>query len=121
VSPVVDYKRHQIYSQEIPHMQPDPWRLVVRLKSRRALVEYAEFHKLSGRALARKADAIAKKKDKNRGVGPGIVGHLMSGRRTSCSLATAQAIEEALGCPTGFLFEPSLSSVSYSSGQKVPA
>lgn len=82
-------------------MNADPWRLVVKLKSRRALNEYVAFHKMSGRALARKA-----------GLGPGIVGHLMAGRRTTCNLETAKAIEEALGCPQGFLFEPSLSSVS---------
>lgn len=96
-------------------MQVDPWRLTVRLKSRRALVEYVEFHKLSGRALARKADAIAKKKDKKASVGPGIVGHLLRGGptgRDSCSLTTAKAIEEALGVPPGFLFEPSLSPVA---------
>jgi hypothetical protein len=79
----------------------DPWRLIVRLKSRRALVEYAEFHKLTGRALARKA-----------GLGPAIVGHLMSGRRDTCNLDTASKLEEALGCPSGFLFEPSLSTVA---------
>lgn len=90
--------------------QPDPWRLVVRLKSRRALTEYAQFHKLSGRALARKA-----------GLGPGIVGHLMSGRRTTCNLETAKAIEEALGCPQGFLFEPSLSPVADTTQQRISA
>jgi hypothetical protein len=104
-----------------PSHIPDSWRLTVRLKSRRALNEYAEFHRLSGRALARKADAIAKKKDKDRGVGPGIVGHLMAGRRKTCSLLTAQAIEEALQCPAGFLFEPTLSPVADSTRQKTSA
>ncbi|UIU47039.1 helix-turn-helix domain-containing protein [Microcystis phage MinS1] len=87
--------------------QPDPWRLIVRLKSKRALNDYAEFHKLSGRALARKA-----------GLGQAIVGHLMSGRRTTCSLATARALEEALGCPSGFLFEPTLSGVADTNRQR---
>ena len=82
-------------------MNRDPWRLIVRLKSRRALNEYADFHNLSGRALAKKA-----------GLGPAIVGHLMSGRRSTCNLATARKLEEALGCPSGFLFEPSMSSVA---------
>lgn len=82
-------------------MEYDPWRITVKLRSRRALNEYADFHNLSGRALARKA-----------GLGPAIVGHLMSGRRNSCNLKTAKAIEEALGCPPGFLFEPSLSTVA---------
>lgn len=100
--------------------RPDPWRLIVRLKSRRALIEYAEFHNLSGRALAKKADAIAKKKGGS--VGPAIVGHLMRGGptgRDSCNLVTAQAIEEALGCPPGFLFEPTLSRVADSKRQAV--
>lgn len=79
----------------------EQWRLIVRLKSRRALREYAEFHKLSGRALAKKA-----------GLKPAIVGHLMAGRRDTCNLDTARKIEEALGCPNGFLFEPSLSPVA---------
>lgn len=82
----------------------EQWRLIVRLKSRRALREYADFHKLSGRALAKKA-----------GLKPAIVGHLMREGKTgrdTCSLETARAIEEALGCPAGFLFEPSLSPVA---------
>ncbi len=73
----------------------------MRLKSRRSLNEYVSFHKLSGRGLARKA-----------GLKPAIVGHLLSGRRSTCSLATARAIEEALGCPPGFLFEPTMSRVA---------
>lgn len=93
-------------------MKPDPWRLIVRLKSPRALNEYAAFHKLSGRALARKADQIAKQKNPDASVGPGIVGHLMRGHRTTCNLTTATALEEALQCPPGFLFEPSLSPVA---------
>lgn len=96
--------------------RPDAWRLIVKLKSRRALLEYADFHHLSGRALARKANEIAKKKGGT--VGPGIVGHLMGGRRDSCNLVTATSIEEALGCPKGFLFEPSLSPVADSKRQQ---
>lgn len=91
-------------------MKPDPWRLIVRLKSRRALNEYANFHNLSGRQLAKKA-----------GLGPAIVGHLMSGRRTTCNLETATKLEEALGCPPGFLFEPSLSPVADSTSHRVSA
>jgi hypothetical protein len=93
--------------------RPDPWRLIVRLKSRRVLLEYVAFHNITGRELARRADKIAKKN--GGGVGPGIVGHLMRGGpsgRDSCNLVTAQAIEEALGCPPGFLFEPTLSPVA---------
>jgi transcriptional regulator with XRE-family HTH domain len=71
---------------------------VVKLKSRQALLEFAEFRGYSGRAIAKKAR-----------LSPAIVGHLMSGRRTTCNPATAAAIEQALGCPDGFLFEPSVS------------
>lgn len=80
----------------------DEWRLTVKLKSRRALLEYMEFHRLkTAYALASKADLKAP-----------TVGHLVSGRRNSCSLATARAIEEALQCPPGFLFEPRMSRVA---------
>lgn len=78
----------------------------MKLKSRRALLEFMAFSKLSGRALAKKA-----------GISPAIVGHLArdprkKNARNSCSYATARAIEEALGCPPGFLFEPALSNVA---------
>jgi hypothetical protein len=82
----------------------------VRLKSRRALVEYAEFHKLSGRhgTLDR---------EEGKASVPAIVGHLMSGRRNTCTCDTPK-IEEALSCPSGFLFEPSLSRVADSKRQR---
>lgn len=82
----------------------DDWRLAVRLKSRRELREYMQFHKVSGRELAKRA-----------GLSQGTVNHLVRGGttgRNTCSLATAKAIEEALQCPPGFLFEPSLSRVA---------
>lgn len=83
-------------------MNPDQWRLTVRLKSHRALVEYMQFHRIgSAYELARRA-----------GLKPGVVGHLVSRRRATCSLKTAQAIEEALACPSGFLFEPRMSQVA---------
>lgn len=84
------------------HPQPDPWRLTLRLKSRRALAEYMDFHRIkTSYELARRA-----------GLKPGVVGHLVKGRRNSCSLKTARAIEEALQCPPGFLFEPRMSQVA---------
>lgn len=73
----------------------DEWRLYVKLRSLKALREFMTFHGLkSGYALAKKA-----------GILPGTVNHLLSGRRDTCSLQTARAIEEALGVPSGFLFE----------------
>jgi hypothetical protein len=83
-------------------MNPDPWRLTVTLKSHRALMEFMEFHRIeTAYELARRA-----------GLKPGVVGHLVKGRRNSCSLKTARAIEEALKVPTGFLFEASMSRVA---------
>lgn len=83
-------------------MQMDEWRLTVKLKSHRALAEYMDFHRIkTSYALAQKA-----------GLKPGAVGHLVSKRRTTCSLKTARAIEEALGCPPGFLFEAEMSRVA---------
>lgn len=79
----------------------DEWRLYVRLRSLKALREFMAFHGIrSGYALAQKA-----------GILPGTVNHLLSGRRTACSLAAARAIEEALGCPVGFLLEARMSHI----------
>lgn len=74
----------------------------MKLKSHRALIEYMQFHKIgTAYELARKA-----------GLKPGVVGHIVAGRRSTCSLKTAQAIEEALGCPPFFLFESKMSQVA---------
>ncbi|WP_415140134.1 helix-turn-helix domain-containing protein [Nocardioides sp.] len=72
-----------------------------------------QFHHIdSAYELARRA-----------GLKPGVVGHLVARRRNSCSLATARAIEEALQCPPGFLFEPRMLQVADTPRrrQKVPA
>jgi hypothetical protein len=83
-------------------MEPDAWRLTLKLKSHRALMEYMSFHRIgTAYELARLA-----------GLKPGVVGHLVAGRRNSCSLKTARAIEEAVGCPPGFLFEARMSQVA---------
>lgn len=78
----------------------------MKLKSHRLLIEFMEHKGLSGRALAKKA-----------GLRPAIVGHLVRDpklptARNSCSPVTAAAIEEALGCPPGFLFVPDASPVA---------
>ena len=67
----------------------------MRLKDRQLLAKYIGPGGLnmSGRQLA-----------KNAGLKPAIVGHLLSGRRATCSKATAEAIERALEAPTGLLF-----------------
>lgn len=74
----------------------------MRLKDPELLRRYIGRHGLniSGRELARRA-----------GLKPAIVGHLLAGRRTTCSKATAVAIEEALGCPRNLLFVETVSAV----------
>jgi hypothetical protein len=80
----------------------DEWRLTVRLKSLRALREYLDFHNIdSGYALAKKAGLRS----------AGVVNFLLSGERNTCSIKTAKAIEAALQCPPGFLFEVKMSQV----------
>lgn len=79
----------------------DEWRLTVKLRSRRALNEYMRFHGIeTAYQLALKC-----------GLKAGVCGHLVSGRRNTCSVPTARAIEEGLSCPPGFLFEPQMSRV----------
>lgn len=83
----------------------------MKLKSHRALIEYMQFHKIdTAYGLSRKAS-----------LKPGVVGHIVAGRRNSCSLKTARAIEEALGCPPGFLFEPRMSQVADAKRQTTAA
>lgn len=83
-------------------MQTDQWRLTVKLKSHRALKEFMDYKGFkTSYALAAAA-----------GLKPGVVGHLVAERRNSCSLKTAKAIEAALGCPSGFLFDLKMSQVA---------
>lgn len=66
----------------------------MQLRSREALILCLEATGMSERQLARVA-----------GLGHATVNHLVTGRRTRCSLATAIAIETALGCGKGTLFD----------------
>jgi transcriptional regulator with XRE-family HTH domain len=65
----------------------------MRLRSRLIFDNLVETAQLSERELARRA-----------GLGHSTVNHLMTGRRTTCSPATALAITEILGCPLSTLF-----------------
>jgi transcriptional regulator with XRE-family HTH domain len=67
----------------------------MQLRSRRALGDYIDLLGLSERQLARSA-----------GLSHSTVNHLVTGRRDSCSLRTAVAIERVLNCPPGLLFAP---------------
>ncbi len=74
----------------------------MRLRSRASLQDYMTFYKIrTGYALAKKA-----------GILPGTANFLVQGHRDTCSLRTARAIERALACPPGFLFETSLASTA---------
>ena len=76
------------------------WRLDMRLKDRRMLQQYMDYKRMRIRELARAAR-----------VSRATIGHLHSGARNTCKPETARAIEEALGAPTGLLFEASSSTV----------
>lgn len=40
------------------------------------------------------------------GIGHATLNHLLSGRRATCSVETAVALEQALACPDGLFFAP---------------
>jgi len=65
----------------------------MRLRNRQVLVECLELARLSERELARRA-----------GLSHSTVNHLCAGRRTTCSRASAAAIERALEQDEGKLF-----------------
>jgi len=69
----------------------------MQLRSRAALIQCLEIAGVSERELARRA-----------GLGHATVNHLITGRRTSCSLSTARAIERALEVGEGALFKPDI-------------
>jgi len=77
------------------------WRLDMRLKDAAMLRQYMEFKDLTIRQLANRA-----------GVSRSTIGHLVSGERSNAKPQTARAIEEALGAPSGLLFEARASKVS---------
>lgn len=68
----------------------------MQLRSRDALVICLEASGMSERQLARVA-----------GLSHATVNHLVTGRRTGCTMATARAIEKALGVGEGTLFDNS--------------
>ena len=68
----------------------------MQLRSRDALIVCLEATGMSERQLARVA-----------GLSHATVNHLVTGRRTGCTLATARAIETALGVEPGLLFDSS--------------
>jgi transcriptional regulator with XRE-family HTH domain len=66
----------------------------MQLRSREALIVCLEATGMSERQLSRVA-----------GLSHSTVNHLVTGRRTSCTLRTARAIERTLGVAAGILFD----------------
>jgi plasmid maintenance system antidote protein VapI len=65
----------------------------MRVRDRETLRGFVRLLRLTERGLAARA-----------GVGHATVNHLLSGRRETCSIETARAIERVLGCK-GVFFE----------------
>lgn len=77
-------------------------RLWVRLKGKRALIDYMEYR--GYRNIRELAERV--------GVSKATIGHLHSGARTSCSPATARKIAKALDVPVTMLFDEEVTVVT---------
>lgn len=66
----------------------------MQLRSRCFLSEYIRLLGFSGREFASAA-----------GLSHSTVNHLLTGRRVTCSVETAYAIEATLNCPEGLVFQ----------------
>ena len=73
----------------------------MRLKDASMLRQYMDYKDMTVRKLASRAH-----------ISHSTVGHLVSGHRRNAKPKTARAIEAALGCPPGLLFEGVASNVS---------
>ena len=98
-------------------MRYDDGRLWVRIISTQAFAQYMEFRGETNRSLAEKATEVLRKRRVNAKVGHGIVGHLRNGERTTCSHATATALEEALNAPPNSLFVVKVANGHMTSGR----
>lgn len=78
----------------------------MQLISRQALSDYMRFRGETNRSLAAATAGYVKKVGADGPIKHGIVGHLRSGQRTTCSTETAKLIELALNAPPGSLFLP---------------
>lgn len=87
-------------------------RFEVKLISADALAGYMKFRGYSVRTLA---DELGDSKLRS------TIGHLRSGKRSTCDPKLAKAIEKLLQAPPNSLFVPRVSNVAREVGQKVPA
>lgn len=99
-------------------MMVEEARFWVKLISGDALAQYMGFRDHTVRSLAAEVDSEVRKMAKKHADVPAeissrsIIGHLRSGKRTTCQWWTARAIEKCLNAPTGSLFVPQVSRVS---------
>lgn len=77
------------------------WRVDVLVRDHRLLAKMMDHHDLSVRQLA---DRVRYNRSS--------IGHLRSGKRTTCPDDLAKRIAKALDCPTDLLFETRTSIVS---------
>ena len=82
-------------------MRITDWRLNVKLISKEAFRSYVSHRKMTIEEIAYRA-----------GVSKALVGHLHSGKRSSCRDDNAVKIERALDAPEGSLFLREVSSVT---------
>lgn len=87
----------------------DSRELWMELVAAAALVSFMEYRDETVRSLAAKA-VVRGRDGKHKALSPALIGHLRSGRRRTCSVSSAKAIEKALQAPPGLLFQPRSSS-----------
>lgn len=87
------------------------WRLDVRLKSKELLIGLMAVQDMSVRDLAKRCDPG--RPDRYRSA----IGHLCSGKRSTCSPELAARIQEVIGNPKAVLFEPQVSRVTRDGGR----
>lgn len=93
----------------------DGWRLEMRLKSRAVLIQYMTYRRQGVRTLAALCDPARPGRHRS------AIGHLRSGKRSTCGPELARRIEEVLEVPAGVLFEPKVSSVRQDTRTKAGA
>ena len=70
------------------------------------LVGWMEYREETVRSLAAKCPIRDPKTGQMKLLATAVIGHLRCGRRRTCTIATAKAIEKALKAPPGLLFVP---------------
>lgn len=90
----------------------DEGRFWVQIIEGRVLRDYMKYRSMSVRALAAEVNRELAREGIKDAKSVGIIGHLRSGKRTTCRPETAKAIERALQAPPGSIFVPQVSRVS---------